>query len=75
MGIDSDSGDQADGNEVNVTSAEQELEKFVAVWKVLLSHNTEELYADDQQACCSDGLGGSGTSDTLVWRCGGGRLI
>ena len=43
MGIDSESGHQADGE------GESALEKYAAAWKVRLSHKTEELYADDQE--------------------------
>ena len=32
-------------------SAESALKKFAAAWKVWLSHNNEELYADDQEEC------------------------
>ena len=47
-------------------SAESALEKFAAAWKVWLSHNTVELYANDQEVCCLVRLGSSDSSHTPV---------
>ena len=60
----SDSDDQADSEEA--TFRRIGAREICSAWKVRLSHNTEELYADEEEACGLGGLGGSDISDTPV---------